>query len=131
MSPSMAAARACMEESGLEVVDDGRGGLTSPRELTSEQVDLWQAEFARCGEDVGMFDPFTDDQLQELYALEVENHECLVENGFESSPPPSEQAFLESWRGDGEPYNSLRAALDNGTLQAAGAVCPSPLWSFG
>lgn len=130
LSPSMAEAKECMEESGLGVVDDGRGGLVSSEELTPEQSDLWQAEFMRCAEDVGMNEPFSDDQLKVLYALEVKNYECLLENGFESGSLPSEQAYLDSWRAN-RPYDSLTASADNGTLREASAACPSPLWSFG
>lgn len=131
LSKTMQAVKECMEDAGIVVYDDGAGGLYGDSNLTAEQSSLWISENNRCSEEAGLDDPFTDEELRELYALEVENYRCLLDNGFESAEPPSEQTYIDSWRSGVKPYDSTDVVFSNGAFQSATKVCPSPRWSFG
>jgi hypothetical protein len=131
LSKTMQAVKECMEDAGLVVYDDGMGGLYSEGDLTAAQGELWSSENLRCSDELGLNDPFTEEELRELYALEVKNHQCLLDNGFESPEPPSEQTYVDSWSSGVKPYDSTDIVFTNGTFQSASKVCPSPRWSFG
>lgn len=124
----------CLEAAGWEV-QVGLGTLTGPV-LPVEQLSLYDADFDRCAEETQFSAPLTAEDLHRLYPLEVAHHQCLIDNGYESESPPSEQQFVEDWLAvpsDRIPYEAIGLINEWGTredYQNATQVCPPPLWDF-
>ena len=123
----------CLEAAGWETrITDGV--LFGP-ELPKEQAPLYQADQARCTKETGFDIPWTADDYHRLYPLEVANHQCLLDHGFESAEPPSEQQFVEDWLAEPpvrEPYQAIGQVFHGSVdeYKAATQVCPPPLWGF-
>ena len=130
----LAKLQACLATAGWETVPDG-GTLKGPS-LSQEQSPLYEADQTQCIEETGFLVPFTAEEYHRLYPLEVANHKCLLDHGFESADPPSEQQFVEDWLAASEvrmPYQANTLVFhdsDDEVFEAATQVCPPPLWGF-
>ena len=124
----------CLEAAGWEVIADG-GSLSGPP-LPEEQAPLYKADEARCAEETQFFDPWTAEDYHRLYPLEIANHQCLLDHGYDSADPPSEQQFVDDWLAespDNEPYQAIGVLFyggNNDEFRVATQVCPPPLWSL-
>ncbi len=80
-----------------------------------------------------MVDPeYSASQLNELYNLEVENYQCLVDAGYSPDEPPSRQQFIDTW-GTIDSYQAIMGVAETEPDRgfAATQACPPPRWSFG
>ncbi|MDR0489357.1 MAG: hypothetical protein LBG99_08225 [Propionibacteriaceae bacterium] len=121
----------CLEDAGWEIIYSG-GTIEGPT-LPKEQVPLYESDEARCAEQVGFNDPLTAEDYHRLYPLEVANHLCLLEHGYDSAEPPSEQQFVEDWLAQSpsrKPYQSVELVFHGPDFIAATDACPPPLWGF-
>lgn len=125
----------CMEAAGWEV--EYEGGILSGPLLPSEQAELYDEDNDRCAAQTHFFDPMVADDYHRLYRLEVASYKCLLEHGYDSDEPPSEQQFVEDWLAadslNYEPYQAIGLVFKSGDIdafRAATTVCPPPLWSF-
>lgn len=135
ISKTLAKVQSCMRDEGLVADYDGWGGLYG-EPMTHEQGELWRDIYKECSDKTGYSSAWTGAQLKELYALEVENHNCLLEAGYDSEQPPSEQVYIESWGDDHRsPYQAISILFLNenaaAEYQEAIHLCVPPLWSFG
>lgn len=124
----------CMEERGFEATADAYGGFSSP-EMGPEQSALWREAAEECKAETGWgVENYDDEQLAELYALEVEQFDCLVDLGYTPQEPPSLQSYIESWGGGSEPpyqpFASVIAGLKAEEQQRILEECPPPRWTF-
>ena len=121
----------CLEARGWEVVYYG-GSIESPV-LPNEQVPLYHTDREQCVNETGFDDPYTAEDYHRLYPLEVANHQCLLNHGYDSAEPPSEQQFVDDWLVDSpdrRPYQSVDLVFQGDDYVAATHVCPPPLWGF-
>jgi hypothetical protein len=133
VSDSLREVKRCMEKEGFEAEFNHQGGLVGP-EMPPEQSQLWLDASWKCMEAAGMTaQNYTTAQLEDLYALEVESYQCLLDAGYPADPPPSEQAFIDSWNDRSKPpYQAISAVAEvaPGAWNGAIAACPPPRWSF-
>lgn len=124
----------CMEEQGFEAEADGSGGFSGP-EMSAELSDQWRAVAEECAAKTGWgVEEYDDEQLAELYTLEVDQYECLIELGYAPSEPPSLQSYIDSWssRTDSpyQPFGSVIVGLTPEEQATMLKECPPPRWSF-
>jgi hypothetical protein len=124
----------CIEELGFEAEVDNFGGISSP-EMSPELGEQWQVAADQCREETGWdVEDYNDDQLAELYALEVAQYECLVNLGYSPEEPPSIQQYIDSWssRTDPpyQPFGTVIAGLPPAEMESVLQACPPPRWSF-
>ena len=124
----------CMEDRGFEARADESGGFSSP-EMGPELSRQWQAAAEACKAKTGWgIEDYSDQQLADLYELEVEQYECLLELGYTPDQPPSLQAYIDSWSGSSEapyqPFARVIAGLKPDQQQLVLESCPPPRWTF-
>lgn len=91
--------QACMDGRGWDRTVDEWGG--EPRGFsTHEEVDRFMADVDDCsrslGRDVGDVDPET--ALRNRYPMLVDTWECVVHEGYDVPPPPSEDELVRQYR---------------------------------
>lgn len=89
---------ACLAESGIEAKVQGTGLIV---ERTIGQGDVVGEAVKECEHELG-YDTITrlsDDQLGDLYELEVETRDCLASIGFDVTLP-SRQSFIDHYYSD-------------------------------
>ena len=124
----------CMEAAGWEV--EYRGGVLYGPNLPQQQMSLYDEDDAQCAEGTHFFDPLTAEDYRRLYPLEVAHHQCLLDHGYDSIDPPSEQQFVDDWLSqspDRDPYQANSLIFLSGNRDdywAATQVCQPPLWGF-
>lgn len=124
----------CMEELGFEAEVDNFGGISSP-EMSPELGEQWHAAADQCSEETGWgVEDYNDDQLAELYTLEVAQYECLLELGYSPEEPPSVQQYIDSWssrtNSPYQPFGTVIAGRPQAEAQSILEACPPPRWSF-
>ncbi|MGY6498122.1 MAG: hypothetical protein ACXIUP_07825 [Microcella sp.] len=124
----------CMEDLGFEAEVDPFGGFTGP-ETSPELVEQWHAAGQQCIEQSGWgVEDYDDEQLTELYALEVAQYECLLELGYSPEEPPSVQQYIDSWssrtNSPYQPFGTVIAGRPQAEAQSILEACPPPRWSF-
>lgn len=104
----------CLQDSGFAVqIIEQRGDLTVLQSETGGQDEAFRQAFVTCeaeAERLGLLLPRrepTEDELRELYRLYMWTHQCLIEHDFETTPPPSEEAWIESGGRLWHPYDAL------------------------
>ncbi|QAV70704.1 hypothetical protein ESZ53_09810 [Salinibacterium sp. UTAS2018] len=126
---------ACMSEFGWLPIEDGpgAGGVTVPE----GQGDQYDANLEECvAEASATFPPapMSERAIRERYSLELEARLCLMQQGYEISEPPSEQAWVEQFAGDISasplwlPYFEIITdpAVSQATLAELRVACPGP-----
>lgn len=134
VDPATATIR-CMEERGYEASPDGMGGLNGPELPPGQSRDGWAEAVNACREETGWgIENYDDEQLATLYELEVEHYECLVAEGFTPEPPPSVQAYIDSWSSRTEsPYQAFATVaqgMGQGAYMGMIKLCPPPRWTY-
>jgi hypothetical protein len=135
------AVAACLENAGYPgfVVDDS--GLVAPPGVSDdeEQFKLLLEAEAVCADEAGFYSgPFPTEELPRLYALELEEIDCLKNMGYEAAePPPSRQTFIDNysqgtpWEAFTEVYSSLPPSKQTDELYAKlEGQCPPPASRF-
>ena len=119
---------ACLQQEGWEAsIPDGTpaGGFDSgPVEVSQEEQ--YQEDFERCQGSTGQLVEIQSvADLQRRYDLLVEQHACLVSEGYEVSAPPTFQTFLDAFNanGDTSAYYPL-AELQSDESVRAETACP-------
>lgn len=125
----------CMEDLGFEAVADPFGGYTGPKSQSPEMAEQWIDASQTCMEQTGWgVEDYNDDQLAELYTLEVAQYECLLELGYSPEEPPSVQQYIDSWssrtNSPYQPFGTVIAGLPQAEAQSILEACPPPRWSF-
>lgn len=102
--------QACLADLGFSVeIDPFAGSIEGP---SADQADAYDAAWWECktrAEEAGLDRPFrprTEDELRLSYAGLLLLQECLVENGYEAGPVPSEESFVDSG-GQWHPFEAL------------------------
>lgn len=125
----------CMEDLGFEAEPDAYGGYSGPASSSPEVAEQWIAASQTCMEQTGWgVEDYNDTQLADLYALEVEQYECLLDLGYSPEEPPSVQQYIDSWTSQTEapyqPFGSVVTGLPDVEVRAVLEACPPPRWSF-
>ncbi|WP_162564423.1 MULTISPECIES: hypothetical protein [Microbacterium] len=127
----------CLQDEGWEI----QRSLTSPPYidgLSEAQQSAFNAASDACGEETGYKKSQTPsmwstEQVRQLYAQELANHECIVGHGFPSDDPPSEAVFLDTFGQENAPwYQAISAYLMGGNIDQSDYSqllrdCPPPL----
>lgn len=99
------------------------GGVFIPDSYQQESV---QTALKQCREDAvaaGLERDFEDpDVLREVYRELIDLYDCLVENDFPATEPPSLEVFVES---DGNWHPSTAMGTNIKTIKAAAEACPA------
>lgn len=108
--------RACLEDRGLRTIDDPMG---DEKGFGVDMSGLSAAEveeaFDSCEQQVGipkMVD-LSQSELQERYDARVEQHSCLVREGYQVDPAPSFDTFVDEYQRSGQQSMWEPAALPN------------------
>ncbi|MDM4764140.1 hypothetical protein QT381_14105 [Galbitalea sp. SE-J8] len=117
-----------MDDAGFPVEYTHQGGLIG-HEVPADQADLANATMTRCMDEAGANDPYTDEQLSQLYDLEVRDYKCLIAAGFAPSEPPSRQQFLDSYHTQQRMYQAY-ATVGDANQPAAAKACTPARWEF-
>jgi hypothetical protein len=130
----------CLEEAGYPGFIADSGGITAPPGSSDdeEQFKLLLAAEAQCADEAGFYSgPIPDDELPRLYALELEEIECLQGLGYETPEPPSLQTYIDDyssgtpWEAAFELYFSLPLSdQTEDALNHINTVCPPPASRF-
>jgi hypothetical protein len=122
----------CMKERGfVAAIDPADGALAGV--YPSNQRDVFQEALAECmagaGLDTEAEKPtLSDADYERLFKAYVETADCLAEEGFETSTPPSLQVFIESEGEVWHPYDVIAhdRSLSDTDWQRANRLCPQP-----
>jgi len=125
---------ACLVDRGwaqVQLSDDGGVSANIPE----DQSDAYNEDQDACNAEAGARYPFpqvTEKSLRERYALEVENRECLMGEGYTISEPPSVDVWIDQINGSSAdvwlPYYEVLTSSDvnTGNLAALYEKCPDP-----
>lgn len=115
----------CMREVGWDAEMEWSGAI-SYGSIPDEQTEVFQRDFEACVEQTGWGDltRLTTEQIESLYAQEVETFECLREIGEEPAEPPTEQRYVDTF-GTGEQYYAIEDVVATPEVVSA---CPPPTW---
>lgn len=112
----------------------------SPRRSAAakEQFKLLLAAESQCADEAGFYSgPIPDAELPRLYALELEEIECLQGLGYETPEPPSLQTYIDNyssgtpWEAAFELYFSLPSTEQTeDALNRINTECPPPASRF-
>jgi hypothetical protein len=102
--------QACLADLGFSVeIDAFAGSVTADMGGQPEAYDAAWWECKTRAEDAGLdyaFRPRTEEELRLGYEGRLLLQDCLVENGYEVGPVPSEEAFVESG-GQWHPFEAI------------------------
>jgi hypothetical protein len=116
----------CMAEFGFKVEVVGEGHMRG-HGVAREQQDAYGEASEECrirAAEVGIIryppDPPTEEDIRLRHQAWLIAHECLIEHGHPTSPPPSEDSFVESGGFNWHPFRQLAGP---GLLEAAEEDC--------
>lgn len=116
---------ACMEERGWDVTVNADHSTSAyyPR----EQEAAFLKDSTECANELGFnnSDPASNEQLEALYREMEGVADCLAQNDYAPSAPPSLQAFIDAYRTSEAPWAPWDA-VPKEVLPIALAVCPPP-----
>lgn len=123
---------ACMKDAGWEVQRSWQGGVEAT-DIPAGQQSAYESASQECAESTGWSDAvirLDDRQIRELYSQEVATHNCLLEIGIDSSEPPSEQRYIDTFRSKDQYYAFMPGfdSLNEAAMQEAVRQCPPPTW---
>ncbi len=125
----------CMHDAGWMVEPSWSGGTELGAAISADQLSAYEAAADECAESSGWneantLSTWTREQIEELYAQEVETHECLIRIGFASDEPPSLQHYVDTL-GTADQYYAMLPGLDNASptdIIHMARECPPPTW---
>lgn len=120
----------CMTDNGMPMELNDYGDGIDPAGVYNAKRGDGSTQYALCSEEVGSppppGPPPTEEELRALYALDMDVFECLNSHGFSSTPPPSEQVYVEtyqaSYSGGSAPWSPYGIEVGPQELEA----CPQP-----
>lgn len=136
--------QSCMDGKGWHVTVDENGGFleafTSEEELQRAVDDKDQC-LVQMGfdDELGATGVLTEKQLRDIYRIDIQTHKCLVKQGLQMAPPPSEETYVERTirSMSGEEDFSWYPYLDDSVIQLSEEriaqlkkKCPER-WTFG
>lgn len=127
----------CLTDKGWDVTLTWDGGIEVSSETIPEaQLSLYDADSDECWSVIdGRVASMQDDEIAGVYLDELATRECLIEQGFEVESPPSEQTFIETFRGSRwSAYGGAElpfGAITEERWRDLNAACPQPAWSLG
>ena len=127
----------CLTDKGWDVTLTWDGGIEVSSETIPEaQIALYDADSEECWSVIdGRVASMQDDEIAGVYRDELTTRDCLIEQGYEVEPPPSEQLFVESFRGARwSAYGGAEipfASLTEDAWRKLNVACPQPAWSLG
>lgn len=110
----------CMSESGWVVETSADGGVAS--EFPESQRDIYEAEAAICAQQAGSGVRPTEEQFEIGYQGLTDDHDCIVEAGYDLPPPPSYQAWREM-DGRWNPFMEVPSSLSSDELEVLIELC--------
>lgn len=125
----------CMTEQGvpMRVMETGDGIEPAGRD-TDQIANAAQSAFETCDGVVGghppMPPPPTRGELSEYYELQLGVVDCLRENGFDTTEPPSSEVYVETYLaslggGGSPPWDPYTGLGQDGVMEAL-ETCPQP-----
>jgi hypothetical protein len=120
----------CLLDAGYPDVHAVPGGGVTPGEMPVSQLESYAVARWACAAayplDPRYTTPFTDDQLRALYAyLSGELTDCLTEQGYTVSAPPSETTFVESYEeSPWSPYEAVPPGISQEQWDLLNTSCP-------
>ncbi|MGC5616964.1 hypothetical protein [Georgenia sp. Z1491] len=120
-SERTAAMATCMEDLGYLITPEDDGFEIEPQGHSGDDVG---DDYAACSAQVGRVHAtsFSDAQIRESYDRRVDEHDCLVANGWAIGDPPAWETFRDGWRVQGstwEPVHDAQVAEDSASGMAA------------
>jgi hypothetical protein len=114
----------CIESAGFAVEVDVSAGAISAAP-NQGQVDRFRDVFGACEEaafEYGLIARFADptpERLQLQFEAFLLTHQCLEENGFATSEPPSMDVYMDSKGAIWHPYEALSPAI----IETVESIC--------
>lgn len=118
----------CIETAGFAVEMDVSTGSISVAP-NQDQMDRYRSVFAACEEaafDYGLIARYADptpEQLQLQFNALLLTHQCLEENGYTTSEPPSIDVYIDSEGSAWHPYEALSPAI----VETVESICTQDL----
>lgn len=122
----------CMTDAGWNVQRSWQGGVEAPN-VPAGQQSAYESASQECAKSTGWADAVNNldnQQVRYLYEQEVATHDCFLKIGIDSSEPPSEQRYLDTFRTKDQYYAFLPGfdSLNEDAMQKAVRQCPPPTW---
>lgn len=114
----------CMTEKGFPSTVQEDGAVMVEH---GAQGEAWREAEAVCTEELGGWPtstPLTEQELGQLYDLEVKAYECLVARGLDPLPPSSKEQFVETYL-TGESWYAHKPPVAGGSPLPT-TDCPQP-----
>lgn len=111
---------ACMSQAGWSVSVRSDGGVES--EYPESQRPVYEAQAALCADQAGSGIKPTEEEFEVGYEGLIEDHECIVKEGYSLPQPPSYQAWREI-DGQWNPFMDLPRTLTQDQLTDLIDVC--------
>ena len=114
----------CLESAGFRVdVVDGAISAHRPAEQAAYYDDA-QSQCEQAAISSGLvsgIDEPSDEELAAWYEARLLTHQCLVEKGYPTAPPPSEDSYIEAEGRNWHPYDAIMNTI------AVEEACPQDL----
>ncbi len=125
----------CLQERGWDAVATFDNSVTSGDPKTgipADQLSAYQAAEQECVDELGYGEPRTPttDQVHEMYRLDLEARDCMIELGFDIPVMPSEQVYVETFgTASGWDIGQQVPAFSSPTeYERVWTACPPPQW---
>jgi hypothetical protein len=122
----------CLIDRGWDAKRNLEGGWDGPENLPAAQQPVYFDDVQECGDETGWntaWQNLTEAQMKELYVQEVREYQCIVDQGYGGTEPPTEQTYLDTFH-SADQYYAIMSAQDLGRAryEALISVCPPPTW---
>lgn len=127
----------CLADKGWDVTITWDGGVgVDSTSIPDAQYGLYEADSQECwGQIDARITSMSSDQIARVYDLEVATVDCLTTEGFNVDPPPSRQAYIDSFQTNRwSAYATSSASpgtLSESEWRAINESCPQPAWDLG
>jgi len=122
----------CLQDQGFPVMLIPPGDGISFQSVPQSQNELAVQYFEACRAGLGIpdYEPASPEQIEMVYWYYIALRDCLIDEGYTVSEPPSLDTFVESWAsGPWSPYENVSPGAGWDAIQMK---CPqSPPGGFG
>lgn len=114
----------CMTDSGFAASVQEDGGLKI--DAGAGQDAAYDAALAECEAQSGQptIQPWTDDELEQLYDESLAAYDCLLGEGYRPTPPVSREVFMDAYRDGRAPW--MPHLEEETQIALPDDVCPQP-----
>lgn len=121
----------CLADVGYEVEVTWNNAIRWPN-LPSQQLSQFHEAEQKCYKlHLAGLSPMSAEQRKQLYSLEIKNKQCLEQQGYLISSPPSLETYLDSFDTENRwmPVRELdQSAFSAEEYEALLTECPPPSW---